>query len=721
MLDRRSFLITTLGSAAGSKFARTAADATEIATLDNHQDTIPSVDDLAAQWCGVSQLRSLPSIHNAMGAAATGTDILSINALTFPPLAFGGNSAQLLINGKPVPAEEYCWYPYQILRRGFSEGVMVSTSTGMSANSNGVQFRVEIHNPGAAKELRVLLDFQGLLRQYPAGWAWPHPMPHSARGFHIVLLQDRSGLEISDSKSPAVMVYRVKPIPQQLSLAPAGARGIWSVNLAANDTWRIDLVLMCGQWSQEVHTAARAAMENIDAAWSHNRRFWQSRFDAAFTPGNSHFSGSLPRLRTTDKKISRMYYMSVASVLDLYRTSMPICNHAYVTGSPQDGSTLMYFWDTSLWATVFALLDPAALKHTLLRWLKLDIHSCYAQDCLTGKGVGLWYSFNDYAVFSLFLRYVCVTGDWNFLLEPSGIGETTVMEVIDQMAVWWRKLVRPGTGLADYGQSENLLECVPSYVGIVPSLNAANVFMMQQTAWLWQRLGQRRRAAELQKLAHELAGKVLGLYMGGQGYWACVHADGTRVPVRTCIDFFTITQCMAEYLSPTMRRQMIAFVSGQLLTDHWMRALSPQDPAAKSPAARRPDHGWTGAYDAWPPYTAEAMAWLGAPAAAMTFLRRCEGVTHAGPYGQSHELIGRTIQAPATKTQMYDETAGGCFAEVIIRSVLGFYPMPGTSMLRMPRIDRHFSGTLHGVKYNGQYFDLTSSRGGIAVARCNKP
>ncbi len=714
MINRRRFMISAMAS--GVLVARSAGSAMASHFAAEHAalpSGIPDADDLAAEWCTAAELKSLPSVHNTLGAAATDADILSVSALAFPPLSFGGTSAELLLNGKTVAAQQYRWYPYQILRRGVVEGVEVQTAVALLADQPGVLFRIRIHNPGSARNLHLTLNFQGMIRQYAAGWAWPHPSPRNPTEFSITLLDDRSGVTIKDSKSPALAIYQIKPAPQHLHTGAKGAHGTWRVNLAAKDAWRADMVLVCGQWPEEVQAQARAAVYNFDARFDGSRASWQRRYAAAFTPGNSVYSGSLPRLQTADEKVRRVYYMSVASLLDLCRTGMPLYDRAYVTGSPQDAVTVMYFWDTSTWATVFSLLDPAILRRILLGWLKLNIHSCYAQDCLTGKGVGPWYSFNDYVVFSLLLRYVCVTGDRDFLLEPAGSG--TVMEAMDQIATWWRKLVRPGTGLADYGGVRNLLECVPSYIGIVPSLNAANVFMMRQTARLWRQLGRHRRADELENLAHELAGRVMGLYVGGQGYWACLHADGRRVPVRTCIDFFTITQCMADDISPAVRQQMLNFVSTQLLTDHWMRALSPLDPAARSPLARRPDHGWTGAYDAWPAYTVEAMAQLGEPAAALAFMQRCEGVTRAGPFGQSHELIGRSRDAPASKTQMYDLTAGGCFAEVIIRSLFGFYPLPGRPMLRGPRVNRYFSGSLYNVKANGRYLDLISSSRGISV------
>ena len=45
---------------------------------------------------------------------------------------------------------------------------------------------------------------------------------------------------------------------------------------------------------------------------------------------------------------------------------------------------------------------------------------------------------------------------------------------------------------------------------------------------------------------------------------------------------------------------MVAFFGRELQRDHWMVALSPHDPIAADPGTRRDDHGWTGAYNAWP-------------------------------------------------------------------------------------------------------------------------
>ena len=68
---------------------------------------------------------------------------------------------------------------------------------------------------------------------------------------------------------------------------------------------------------------------------------------------------------------------------------------------------------------------------------------------------GPWYSANDYSVFMLLTDYLDVTGDRAFLSEK--INGQTVLEHLEAIATNWKKLVRPGRTLADYGGAANLL------------------------------------------------------------------------------------------------------------------------------------------------------------------------------------------------------------------------------------------------------------------------
>ena len=69
----------------------------------------------------------------------------------------------------------------------------------------------------------------------------------------------------------------------------------------------------------------------------------------------------------------------------------------------------------------------------------------------------------------------------DFLREK--ISDETVLERLRVLATNWKKLLRaPTDTLADYGEAQNLLECVPTYIHKVPSFNAADVWMMREFA-----------------------------------------------------------------------------------------------------------------------------------------------------------------------------------------------------------------------------------------------
>ena len=99
---------------------------------------------------------------------------------------------------------------------------------------------------------------------------------------------------------------------------------------------------------------------------------------------------------------------------------------------------------------------------------------------------------NDLSLFILAHDYVAVTGDQAFLGEM--VGARTVDEHLRNLATAWRSLDTRGEGLADYGHVDNLLECVPSYVHEVVSLNAANVWMMRSMADGMDRTGDHAEA-----------------------------------------------------------------------------------------------------------------------------------------------------------------------------------------------------------------------------------
>ena len=268
----------------------------------------------------------------------------------------------------------------------------------------------------------------------------------------------------------------------------------------------------------------------------------------------------------------------------------------------------MYFWDTSIFSTVFALLEPEGMKEQVRLFLNVT-HSgpIYFMDDghqYEGKSYGA----NDLSLFRLVHSYLAVTEDAEFLNER--IAEQTVLEHLEMLATNWQKLQHDKTQmLADYGENKNILECAPEYIHRVPSLNSANVWMMRTLASLYEQRGSTAEAKRLYDSAARMSRAVLDTYKSGEGVWHALHRDGKRVELRHCYDFACIGRFMTGDLTSGMKAEMVAFVENELLTATWMRAMSLSDPAAA--ISDRPDHGPMGAFDAWPADTAAAMCRLG--------------------------------------------------------------------------------------------------------------
>jgi hypothetical protein len=310
----------------------------------------------------------------------------------------------------------------------------------------------------------------------------------------------------------------------------------------------------------------------------------------------------------------------------------------------------------------------------------------------------------------------------DFLREK--IADQTVLERLRVLATNWKKLLRaPTDTLADYGEPNNLLECVPTYIHKVPSFNAADVWMMREFAEILQAVGEPDEAREMRAEADTMVKAVMSLYLPGTGAWVSLHRDGSRVERRHCYDFATVGRFMAGDLPANVRREMVGFVKRELLAERWMRAQSPLDVAAAT--SDRPDHGSMGAYDAWPAVTVDAMCALGYWHDAILFLRRTQAAIYEGVYAQAHEFYGPTrgtYDAPVRIAQregcMRECTGGGAFAETIIGTLFGYAARPGCKLALMyAGVGRGFRGELHHVRYGSESLRIRSGETGVDLRK----
>ncbi|MFD4972083.1 LamG-like jellyroll fold domain-containing protein [Streptomyces sp. NPDC058424] len=599
---------------------------------------VPALDELAGEWMPTGTLLNLPSVNNFHGSLHAGSNLLSFTELTFPPLSLGGDCARLSLNGVNVQAHESKWYPYQVLRRTTVGNLELQTTVRMGFEQQLVLLQLEITNADSGPaDARIDIDLGGYLRSYPGPWDWNVPRQYGTFSAWRGSLADSGRVvTVSDGGGAAATAFAFPDHPDELVTAGSSGSAGWALTLRRGERRTLRVVVAAAGTPGEAAQAAVDARTRYPALFQQAKVRWEQRFADAFKPGNEHFSGSLPVLDTADRSLRDLYYRGVVSVLELERTNHPQhLPRSYVTAGPQWGVTLAYFWDTALFAPLLVLLDPEMAREQVKLWLRMGIENGYAVDVLSNTLSGPWYSANDLSVFSMLLTYVTFTGDLDFLDEP--VAGVRVLDHLQAIALNWQNRVVAATGLADYGLRGNLLEQIPNYINQVPSLNAANVWMMRQVAELRERRGERDAAAGLREQADQLATRVLDLYVPGEGVWRTVHNDGTSAAVRHVYDFDTIGRLLADDLTPAMRSEMTAFLTGELMVGGWLRALSLSDPDAAS--STRPDHGSNGAYDAWPALAAGAVGRFGNYDLMRRMLAGFDGVGAEGPFSQSHQLV----------------------------------------------------------------------------------
>ncbi len=677
---------------------------------------VPTLDEMAGDWIPMADVANPPAVHNFNQMLVVGRDLTSfycnpggLFTHTKDPAVqwhAGYPLIRLAFDGQEYPATETRFFAYRALRRNpKSDGLAVETDTRMVNEQRGVLCQITAANTSSvSRTVHLSLRVPGALQP--------------------------DGVGVTNATQRKGVVSAVRPSRKPDGVTTEKDEVVWSWTLDVPANGNVALGFVSGDDkaanADETDRLVAGGAAHFEAAMADCKSVWEKRWSDAFTPGNEHFSGNLPVLKTGDAALARNYYMGALTMLILERTQFPVSPRSFIT-SGERGDGIQYYWDSSMQATAWALLEPAGMKATLRRWLVQNARSgahtsvtatngfdAVYHDKITG------YAFNACTIFKTADEYLRVTGDRAFLDEKLEDGKTA-LDHLDTFATDWETLPKGPHGLVNYGGNGNLLECAPAYVNCVPSLNAQNVWMMRRAAQ-WHALhGDAARAKELQDKAAAFLPAVLALYKPGAGVWNAYHTDGTLVELRHCVDFIYAGNALQNDLPPAQKSEMIAFVKRELFMRDWMRAMSQQDAAAAH--SDRPDHSPKGAYDGWIPLTVGAMWRLGDPRGAYDFYRRTAVVTKEGPFAQAREFYGPNkekydapVRVAARGGCMKECISGAAFADVVINTFFGFSPSPDGAIIRAdPETPRPFEGTLTGLRYRGHFLQLTASAQGIKM------
>ena len=703
--SKKSKTISTIGLLAILFFQSTGIHATVT-------PNIPTLDEMAGNWLPMHDVTNPPDVNNFHDMLLVNRDLISFfcypeDWLWSGQPRFGYPPVTLTIDGKEYQTADCRWYPYRALRRNLNcAGLAIETDTRMINEQRAVLIRVCITGPNTTNKTQVMLSVSGRLQP---------------DGVSILNTNQRSGF---------ITIFRPAQKPDAVTSDNGMVHWQWNVEFPTGGEKVIEFAAGDGRMADLENVRANVTRwsKKISAEFDGFKLCWEKRWADAFTPGNRHFSGSLPTLVTDNAALKRNYYMGIVTLLELERTQIPVSPRSFITSGERAPGT-QYYWDASMQSTVWALLEPAGMKAALRRWLAQNVRSgsyTYLTDTngfdtnqydhITG------YAFNACTIFKTALDYLRITGDSHFLDEKLANGKT-VLQRMDEIATDWKSLVLPDSPLADYGENGNLLECAPAYIHRVASANAQNVWMMRQDAALQELKGNFIRAKQLRDDADRLLPSVLALYKSGDGVWFGLHKDGARVELRHCVDYIYVGNALDADLTPTMRREMTDFVKRELLTSDWMRAMSLQDAAAS--ISDRSDHGPMGAYDGWIPLTTGTMWRLGFPDDAFDFYCRTATVTSEGPFAQAREFYGtnRTkYDAPVRIAErdgcMKECISGVAFADVVINTFFGFDPsLDGKTILADPQMPRPFTGKLLHVSSREGKATISADKQGLHLRK----
>jgi hypothetical protein len=747
-ISRRRFLGTSLAALSAGIASKSGLACGAELGAEPEVGRIPTLDELASGWLDCSQLAHMPSLHNFHEMAACAPDLVGVNFLPggqlyqdSGPRWFIYNAlplCRLLIDGRQLDSTSCRWYAYQAERRANAGELEVISANRLAMEDTIILWRLRLTNTGSGeKSFHIGVAADGELKHAAASFEiqtvalLEEVVDHFAGGSARLRVAGRDSPSALNAKRKMTVIYRFLDGAEAKAAEPEAQ---WTMLLKPGESREIRFLMIApdlnGKQSSEANQAT--SLDWFEAQWERAKRVWEERWSAAFTPGNRFFSGNAPVLMTDDGAIHEIYYRSVLTLLVLLRTDL-WSNRTFITSGERAKGTVFY-WDTSLFSTLFAMLEPKQMKEQLKLFLEQDPHANAViifrdQRPRTPERLQVpagWdlrgYAANDLSIFRLTWSYLCVTQDMDFLREK--IADQTVLARLRVLATNWKKLLRaPTDTLADYGEAPNLLECVPTYIHKVPSFNAADVWMMREFASILQVVGNHDEARRMQAEADAMAKAVMSLYVPGTGVWASLHLDGSRVEMRHCYDFATVGRFMAGDLSANMRGEMVGFVKRELLAKRWMRAQSMLDVAAAS--SDRPDHGSMGAYDAWPAVTVDAMCALGYWEDAIAFLRRTQAAIYEGVYAQAREFYGPIrgqYDAPVRIAQrdgcMRECSGGGAFAETIIGTLFGYAAKPGVKLKLMDAgVRRGFRGELHHVRYGSGLLRIRSGETGVDIRK----
>ena len=670
-----------------------------------------TLDDLCTGWMwrrrGVPG--AMPGLTHEKGSVQAEADLCAIKHPIFPPYsASGETTGQALVGDRLLcqlaPEVEIRWRAYGIERRCAWDGWEFTSETRLLPCEAGVIVRWAVRN---TSKTRRKLSFGLLLsgRGRNSGgkdYAWSVPEVPT----DVLQMRARIGLrtELSAGRMPGAILFQSKDeaaCSLQLAspaarVAVADGRVSWSLTLAPGAEWQGELFCAYGSTVREVNALASKWSGRTDEAFAATRAWWEELWTSAFTPGSQHFSGHMPVLETTNAAVARLYYMGLLTLLCLRRRyEGSLLSTAYLTLGPRRGEGSVYLaWDLPYISQVLARLDPEALAEHWKVLCSAPLFSHMVVNLFNGEHTSFPCVADPLArvapiielarrnrLGTLLDEKITRSGKAITQFKPNGEAvyadekKTTLAgsEALAEAATAHRTFPLKKTGLVDFGDRGNYLECSTTYAHGTAGHTAVQFRALHELSRIQKKPAP---CAESQRLLKA----VMALYREGEGYFDCLHRDGSRHPARNLYDVGLVLNAVGPELPPAMVKEISAFVQRDLATPTWARCIASYD--ADSASGLRCDHQWAGCFATWPGQFITGLAKAGhRPRWVAEWVEGLAKVTAQGPFAQAYfaeDVVGPELGGAAKAFDDFPQgnhwlISSGCYySHLVLEALLGY-------------------------------------------------
>jgi hypothetical protein len=706
ILPRSATVATAVSSSALAKGAYPNAHG------DTSQPAV-GLDDLGTDWLRrrITRPAGMPGLGNDLGSVQMEADVAAFKHPVFPPYS-GGNeiTALTLLDGRSLaqatPYVEIRWRAFEVERKCDAGGWHLESRTALLPDQPGALVRVRIENRhGVPRRLRLGFLFSGrAMNQGSNGYSWAVPgIPTDVSSFTAEAglgqtahpAQDGAGVCLANEAGNAFSVQCCRPAPDRWN---TGRSPAWERELKAGEAFQVSLLFSFHADRQQAEQIAQRWYGREEEAFAASRRRWESLWQAAFTPNNRIFSGSLPVVHTPNVALKQLYYMGVLSLLTCRRNyGWGKVDPAYLTLWPRRGEGSSYLaWDLPYTSGILARLDPAVLNGMMRAlytapWLDYQVTNLF-----TGEHGGWPCCAQPQAVTTAALNLWRWTGDqswrkWKVVRQPrqakgfeaasqgqvktAGAGRALELSgeaVFRQALEVHRERRLAGKALVDFGNRGAYLECITTYAHGTAGHTAIQAWALKEST----------RAFNLGATTGEradLLNAIRSLYCKGRGHFACEYPDGSRHDAANLYDVGLVLNSVGNELPPAWLGEITRFVRQELATPTWAHCLSPTD--ADSASGTRADHQWAGCFSSWP-----AQFLLGALRCGHwdpwfdTWIAGLARITAQGPFAQAYWAEDMSEPEAGAAAKCFDDlpqgnhwaiASGVHFAEMVLDGVAG--------------------------------------------------